>query len=106
MKICSHCRVGSSLLGLIVLVILGHGCGQTPGTGPGIESFRGNVRMSDDKKTITSAIGKGTKAYQGTPSQMASQFLTDHVNQLGLTAGLGDLSLLSKQVSRFGSSVE
>ena len=107
MKICSPGRIGNSLLGLILLVVvLGDGCGRTPDKRESFEDFQGIVRVSDDKKRITSLVGKGTKVYQGMPSQMASQFLNENVNRLGLPAGLGDLSLLSEKARSFGSNVE
>jgi len=104
MKIFSH-RVGSSLLGLAVIVILlGNGCGWT--SGGSNKDFPETVRLSDDQKRVTSAVGKGKKAYGGTPSQMASQFLNDNVERLGLTTGLGDLRLLNGKARLFGTNVE
>ncbi len=85
-------------------ILLGNGCGWI--SGGSNKDFLEIVRLSDDQKRVTSAVGKGKKAYSGTPSQMASQFLNDNVDRFGLTTGLGDLRLLNEKARLFGTNVE
>src|SRR5688572_19904991 len=109
-----HQRIGSSLLVLLVVVaVIGNGCSEI--AEEGIEhvakkigqtlDFDGPVRLSD-KKRITSAVGKGKKAYRGTPSQMASRFLNENLDLFGLTSGLGELRVLNEKARQFGANVE
>ena len=115
MKLISHHRIGSSLLVLLVVVaVIGNGCSEI--AEEGIEhvakkfrrtlDFEGTVRLSEDKKRITSAVGKGAKAYRGTPSQMASRFLNENLDLFGLTSGLADLRVVNEKARQFGANVE
>lgn len=105
MNMFSPRHVGSALPGLAVMIILlANGCGGR--SGGSNEDFLETVRLSDDQKRVTSAVGKGKKAYQGTPSQMALQFLNENVARLGLTTGLGDLRLLSEKARSFSAHAE
>lgn len=115
MKTFLHRRAGSLLLVLLVVIaVFGNGCSEIVEEGAEHlvkrvrqnDDFSGTVRLSDDKKRVISLVGIGKKIYQGTPSEMASQFLKENKDLFDLTDDLKDLRLLNENARPFGANVE
>ena len=113
MKMTLNRRPGRSVLTLLaVLALLGSGCGEI------IEltfeqivkrwddGFKGAKQFSDDKQRIISVVGKGTKAYRGSPREMASEFLDENRKMFGIKDKLADLRVITEVVREFGTNVE
>src|SRR5688572_13814520 len=113
MKILLNRRAGSAVLALVaVTALLGSGCSEIFGETIEViakrwdDDFKGTKRWKDDKKRIISAVGRGTKAYRGSPRAMASEFLDDNSKLFGLPDDLADLRVVNEIAREFGTNVE
>jgi M6 family metalloprotease-like protein len=64
------------------------------------------VRLSADKKRISSVVGMGTRSYGEKPEPAARAFLTENAQMFGLRQDLGDMRVLSQHSSSAGGHVE
>lgn len=95
---------------VIALAVLGSGCSNcgegNVNTNQTVTDLKWTEKLSDDQQKITTAVGRGPKPYQGTPSEMASQFLKENQDRLRLSASLDDLRVLNEKARKFGANVE
>ena len=110
-------RIGTVLLILILALqspvfVVASQTAQEPNLQRELEEFyrrheRGwTVRLSDDRRRVTSLFGRRTKPYQGKPSEKAAQFLRENSRLFGLSPELPDLRLLAEKSSRVSANVE
>lgn len=64
------------------------------------------ITWSAKQERIASLLGRGTKVYQGTPSEMVQSFLRENVRLLGLKDDLSDLKIISARKGPGGSNIE